>query len=72
MTFGRPSSILDEHVRLEMPALFPNSQPADDDGTEALTIDFFNSTMWVLRPRLVESLQTNNQKRSVRYNVSYH
>lgn len=47
MTFGRPSSIPDYYVRLELPSErdFEKSSAFVDDETSYLSVSFFNSTM---------------------------
>lgn len=47
MTFGRPSSIPDYYVRIELPSKrdFEKSSAFVDDETSYLSVSYFNSTM---------------------------
>jgi hypothetical protein len=49
MTFGRPPSIPDSFVRLELPKPHYLLLPGlEEDANEYLTVGFFNATMYVL------------------------
>ena len=47
MTFGRPASIPDSYVQLELPIEFPvlNGGVAGLDRKESVSVAFFNGTM---------------------------